>query len=144
MGNNIITITTTTAATATVVIIFIRIVIIITTTVITIRSITIEINVLITLGVFFVIKGKFTKLFKLFIKVVVGRLITLISDGVTENIGNFYFKIINLYTLIKFIFIKEGSKFIFEIELLYILNYFKILYLTTNFYSKVNAIIFSI
>ena len=126
------------------VIILIRIFIIIITTVIIIRNTIVKIGVFIALSVFFIIKSKFVKLFKLFVEIIIGRLIILISDSITEGISNFYFKIINLYTLIEFIFIEEGSKFIFEIELFYIFNYFKILYFTANFYNKINIIVFSI
>ena len=144
MGNSIIITAAAATATATAIIILIRIIIITITAVITIRSTAVEISVLIILNIFFVIKGQFVKLFKLFVEIVVSKLITLVSDSAVENIGNLYFKVVGLYTLIKFIFIEESSKFIFEIELFYIFSYFKILYFTANFYSKINAVVLSI
>ena len=142
--NNSTTTTTTTTTITSTVIILIKTIIITATTVITIKSTAIETNVFIILSALLIIEGKFAKLLKLFVKIIINKLITLISNSAAENIGNFYFKIINLYTFIKLIFIEEGNKFIFEIELFYILNYFKILYFITNFYSKINTIIFNI
>ena len=143
LGNSTIAITVITIITIAV-IIFIRIIIIIITTVIIIRGTIIEINILIILGIFFIVKGKFAKLFKLFIKIVVNKLITLINDSATEGISNFYFEIIGLYIFIKFVLIEESSKFILKIELFYIFNYFKVLYFIASFYSEVNTVIFSI
>ena len=61
----------------------------------------------------------------------------LVGYGGAEGVSDLYFKIVNLYTFIEFVFIKEGNKFIFEIELFYIFSYFQIFYFATNFYSEV-------
>ena len=145
MGDStIITIIITVVTTAVVIFIGVIIIIIIIIIIITIGGAVIEISVFIVLGVFFVVEGKFIKLFKLFVEIIISRLIILISDGVAENISDFYFEVVSLYILIEFIFIEEGSEFIFEIELFYIFGYFKILYFMANFYSKINTVIFGI